>query len=124
MTEQASNIEKILHDLNLRSNQIEASSVVTRDGITVASALEPGVDPDRVSAMCASLLGLADTAANELDRGWLKLVLLQGEYGVLLLVQAGPDHVLAVSATSDIRLGTVLVEAKQTASRILENLKG
>src|SRR5690554_2446472 len=97
-----SKIEQILKALNMRSPEIEASSVMTRDGLMVASVLKPDVEPDRVAAMCAALLGLGETAARELDRGALKLVLLHGEKGVLLLVQVGDSHVLALSATTDI----------------------
>jgi uncharacterized protein len=108
--------------LNMRSPEIEASSVMTRDGLMVASVLKPGVEPDRVAAMCAALLGLGETAARELDRGALKLVLLHGEKGVLLLVQIGDRHVLALSATTDIKLGAVLMESKRTASLIQAEL--
>lgn len=115
-------IEKILRAMNMRSPEIEASSVMTRDGLMVASVLKPGVEPDRVAAMCAALLGLGETAARELDRGALKLVLLHGEKGVLLLVQVGDSHVLALSATTDIKLGAVLMESKRTASLICAEL--
>lgn len=115
-------VEQILKNLNMRSPEIEASSVMTRDGLMVASVLKPGVEPDRVAAMCAALLGLGDTAAAELDRGELKLVLLHGAKGVLLLVHIGEDHVLALSATTDIKLGAVLMESKRTAARIQEEL--
>lgn len=115
-------IEKTLKALNMRSPEIEATALVTRDGIVVASALASGVEADRVAAMCAALLGLADTAAAELDRGNLKLVLLHGDKGVLLLVHVGSSHVLAVSATTEIKLGAVLMEAKRAATQIQEAL--
>ena len=111
-------IVKLLNELNAKSPEMEASAVVTRDGLTVASALNPGVDPDRIGAMCAALLGLADTAATEMARGELKLVLLHGTEGVLLLVHIGQSHVLALSATTEIKLGMVLVDAKKAAATV------
>lgn len=115
-------ISGALKMLNQRSPEIEASALVTRDGLVVASALSAGVEAERVAAMCAALLGLADTAAHELDRGNLKLVLLHGEKGVLLLVHVGSQYVLTVSATTEIKLGAVLVEAKKAAFQIQEQL--
>lgn len=112
------NAEKILKALNTRTPEIEASALVTRDGLVVASALSPNIEAERVAAMCAALLGLGDTAAAELDRGKLKLLLLHGEKGVLLLVHVGERHMLTVSASTEIKLGAVLVEAKRTASQI------
>lgn len=117
MTDTAA-IELILKNLNFRVPEIEASAVVTRDGLMVASVLAETAEPQRLAAMCAALLGLADTASAELQRGKLKLVLLHGESGVLLLVHIGDGYVLAISASPDIRLGSVLVEAKQTAQKI------
>lgn len=116
-------IELILKNLNFRVPEIEASAVVTRDGLMVASVLKDDVEPERLAAMCAALLGLADTAAAELQRGKLKLVLLHGESGVLLLVHIGEGYVLSISANPDIRLGSVLVEAKQTALKIESKVK-
>ena len=104
-------IELILKNLNFRVPEIEASAVVTRDGLMVASVLKDQAEPERLAAMCAALLGLADTAAAELQRG------------VLLLVHIGDGYVLAISANPDIRLGSVLVEAKQTAMKIESKVK-
>ena len=108
-------ITPILRKLNSKSEQLEASAVISRDGLSIASVLGEGVDPDRLGAMCAAILGLADTAAKELQRGSLRLVLLQGVDGVLLLVHIGTTHVLALAAKPDINLGMVIMEAKKTA---------
>ena len=111
-------IRPVLRELNGKSNEMEASAVISRDGLSVASVLGAGVDPDRLGAMCAALLGLADTTAKELERGVLSQVLLQGEKGVLLLVHIGSTHVLALAAKPKINLGMVLVEAKKTAQKL------
>lgn len=111
-------VRPVLRELNSKSNEMEASAVISRDGLSVASVLGEGVDPDRLGAMCAALLGLADTTAKELDRGQLKQVLLHGEKGVLLLVHIGSTHVLALAAKPNINLGMVLLEARKTAQRL------
>jgi len=111
-------LRPILRELNSKSSEMEASAVISRDGLSLASVLSAGVDPDRLGAMCAALLGLADTTAKELDRGELSQVLLQGEKGVLLLVHIGATHVLALAAKPKINLGMVLVEAKKTALKL------
>lgn len=111
-------IRPILRELNGKSNEMEASAVISRDGLSLASVLGDGVDPDRLGAMCAALLGLADTTAKELDRGELKQVLLHGKKGVLLLVHIGTTHVLALAAKPNINLGMVLLEARKAAQRL------
>jgi predicted regulator of Ras-like GTPase activity (Roadblock/LC7/MglB family) len=111
-------IRPVLRELNGKSNEMEASAVISRDGLSVASVLGEGVDPDRLGAMCAALLGLADTTAKELERGDLKQVLLHGSKGVLLLVHIGTTHVLALAAKPKINLGMVLMEARKTAQKL------
>ncbi len=111
-------IRPILRQLNGKSAEMEASAVISRDGLSLAAVLGDGVDPDRLGAMCAALLGLADTTAKELDRGQLKQVLLHGTKGVLLLVHIGNTHVLALAARSNINLGMVLLEARKTAQKL------
>ena len=114
----ASAIRKILRELISRAPGMEASAVISRDGLSTAAVLGDGVDPDQLGAMCAALLGLADTTANELSKGKLKLVLLDGDEGVLLLVHIGTTHVLALSASPQINLGLCLREAKKSAEAL------
>jgi predicted regulator of Ras-like GTPase activity (Roadblock/LC7/MglB family) len=111
-------IRPILRELNGKSSEMEASAVISRDGLSLASVLGDGVDPDRLGALCAALLGLADTTAKELERGELKQVLLQGTKGVLLLVHIGSTHVLALAAKPNVNLGMVLLEARKMAQRL------
>ncbi len=115
-------LQPILRELNSSSSHIEASAVMSRDGLSVASVLGNGVDPDRLGAMCAALLGLADTTAKELDRGDLKQVLLHGSKGFMLISHVGEKAVLAVASKPGTNLGMVFVEAKKTAKKIEEVL--
>lgn len=117
-TNKVSEIRSILRELIGRAPGMEASAVISRDGLSTAAVLGKHVDPDQLGAMCAALLGLADTTANELQRGNLKLVLLDGDDGILLLVHIGKTHVLALSASPDINLGLCLREAKKSAAAL------
>lgn len=111
-------LRPILRILNGTSPDIQASAVITSDGLVLAAVLAEGTDADRFGAMCASLLALAERAAQEIDRGTLKQVLVEGEKGTMLLVQAGPDAVLAVAAQPTLNLGMVFIEARKTAAKI------
>lgn len=93
---------------------------MSRDGHTLTSVLGNTVDPDRLGAMCASLLSLAEKTSKELDRGTLKQVLIGGEKGSILLVHLGANAVLSVVSRPGANLGMVFVEAKKTASEITQ----
>lgn len=114
----ASAIRSVLRELNASSPEIEASAAITTDGFIIGSVLGEGVDQDRFAAMCASLLALADRAADEISRGELKQVMIEGSAGVMLLVHAGEDAVLALAVKPTASLGRVFIEARKTAAKI------
>jgi uncharacterized protein len=68
-----------LRELQASSPDIEASAIVSVDGLTIASALPQGVEEDRVSAMSAAMLSLGERIANELGRGSLNRFILRGK---------------------------------------------
>lgn len=115
----ASALRSVLRELNASSADIEASACISSDGFTIASVLGEGVDPDRFGAMCASLLALAHRAAQEIQRGNLKLVMVEGEQGVMLLVQAGPNAILAVAAKPGKNLGMIFLDARKVAQKLV-----
>lgn len=111
-------LRPILRAFNGASEDIEASAVISSDGFSLAWVLDESVDPDRFGAMCASLLALANRAAQEISRGELKQVLIEGTKGTMLLVYAGEDAVLAVAARPTVNLGMVFIEARKVAQTI------
>jgi len=113
-----STIRSALRGLNGLSEEIEASAAISGDGFIIASVLGNTVNAERFGAMCASLLALADRAAQEINLGNLKQVVLVGETGSMLLVQAGPDAVLVVSARAALNLGRLFLDAAKVAERI------
>jgi hypothetical protein len=118
----ASATRSVLRELNTSSPEIEASAAITTDGFIIGSVLGDGVDQDRFAAMCASLLALADRAADEISRGTLKQVMIEGSQGVMLLVHAGNDAVLALAVKPTASLGRIFIEARKSAAKIQATL--
>lgn len=114
----ASLVRSVLRELNVSSKDIEASAAITTDGFVIGSVLGPDVDEDRFAAMCASLLALAERAAEEISRGTMKQVLIEGTSGLMLLVHAGDDAVLAIASRSTAKLGMVFIDARKTAEKL------
>ena len=116
-------LRPILRGFNGSVKDVEASAVISSDGYSLAWVLDESVDPDRFGAMCASLLALANRAAQEISRGELKQVLIEGAKGTMLLVYAGDDAVLAVAAQPTVNLGMIFIEARKTAQNIKQCLE-
>lgn len=85
------------------SAEIEASAVISTDGLMIAAMLPAGLDEGRVGAMGAAMLSLGDRTAQELGRGDLQ-VLIKGDSGYVLMTYAGDEAVLSVMAKSEARV--------------------
>ena len=115
-------IRPILRRLNTISGDIQASAVISSDGLSIASVLGDGVDADRFGAMCASLLALADRTVKEVSRGDLKQVLVEGTLGSMLVVRINQKAVLAVATDPTQNLGRVFLEAKKASAALGKNI--
>jgi len=115
-------INSILSDLNGSSTDIEASAVLSTDGLMIAAMLQAGMDEDRVGAMSAALLSLGERTAEELNRGALEQVLIKGDKGYILMTHAGNDAVLTVLAKQKARLGLIFLDVKRAADSVVKIL--
>lgn len=102
-----------LRDLQSGTPDIEASAVVSVDGLIMASSLPSGVDEDRISAMSAAMLSLGDRIASELSRGVLDQVYIKGSDGIIVLMAVGDEAVLTVLARAQAKLGLIFLDMKR-----------
>jgi predicted regulator of Ras-like GTPase activity (Roadblock/LC7/MglB family) len=111
-------LNSILSELNGSTADIEASAVLSTDGLMMASLLPASMDEDRVGAMSAAMLSLGDRTARELARGELEQVLVKGQRGYVLMAHAGPDAVITALLKSNARLGLIFLDVKRAADSI------
>lgn len=107
-----------LRTLQAASPDIEASAVVSLDGLIIASALPHGVEEDRVSAMSAAMQSLGERIAQELGRGRLDQVYIKGEKGYVILMSIGNEAVLTVLAREQVKLGLILLDMRHAVTEI------
>jgi len=105
-----------LRDMRASSPDIEASAVVSVDGLTIASDLPATTEEDRVSAMSAAMLSLGERIATELGRGGLDQVYVRGNSGYVLLNAVGEEAVLTRLCRRDAKLGLVFLDIKRAAA--------
>jgi len=111
-----------LKELQANSPDIEASAVVSVDGLIMASALPADVEEDRVSAMSAAMLSLGERIANELRRGNLNQVYIKGDNGYVFLMSVGEEAVLTALARKDAKLGLVFLDMRRAAEDLAKLL--
>ena len=65
--------------------------------------------------MAASILGVADLAAERLDQGALEEILMTNEKGLVIMKSAGEKAILVLAASKGVKTG-LLVYAATTAT--------
>ncbi len=105
-----------LRDLRVSTPDIEASALVSVDGLIIASDLAADVEEDRVSAMSAAMLSLGERISGELGRGLLDQVYIRGDNGYVILMSVGEEAVLTALARKDAKLGLVFLDMRRAAT--------
>lgn len=108
----------LLRNLQASSPDIEATAVVSVDGLTIASALPQNVEEDRVAAMSAAMLSLGERIASELGRGSLEQVYIKGTNGYVVLMSVGNNAVLTTLARENAKLGLFLLDMRRAVDSL------
>lgn len=109
-----------LRDLQASSPDVEASAVISVDGLTIASALPESIEGDRVAAMSAAMLSLGERISGELGRGVLDQVYIRGENGFMILMSVGDEAVLTVLARKQAKLGLLFLDMRRVTQDLSE----
>ncbi|MEA3340962.1 MAG: roadblock/LC7 domain-containing protein [Chloroflexota bacterium] len=111
-----------LQELQMNTLDVEATSVVSVDGLTMASSLPGGIEEDRVAAMSAAMLSLGERIASELGRGMLDEVYVKGENGYVVLRAVGEEAVLTVLARQQTKLGLLFLDMRRASDDLTDIL--
>lgn len=111
-------LNSILSDLNGSSADIEASAIISTDGLMMAAMLPSTMDEDRVGAMGAAMLSLGDRTGQELSRGSLEQILIKGDKGYVIMTHAGKEAVISVLTKPEARLGLIFLDVKRAAEAV------
>ncbi len=111
----AERLVRRLRDLQGSAPDIEATAIVSVDGLTIASSLPAGIEEDRVAAMSAAMISLGERIASELGRGMLDEVYIKGENGYVVLRDVGQEAVLTVLARQQTKLGLLFLDMRRAS---------
>ena len=119
----AERLAAALSDFIRTSPDLQAAAVVSFDGLAMASALPADMDEDRLGAMSAALLSVAEQAAAGLGRGDLSQLFVEGEHGFVFLMSARDQAVLTAVTDRSAKIGLMLFEMRRAADAIGELLE-
>jgi len=111
-------LEGILQNLVTGTPDVQGAALVSPDGLPLASTLPSGMDEERVSAMSAAMLSLGERIGNELARGTIDRLYVEGDKGYGILTSCGEEAVLLVLASKAAKQGLLMLEIKRVASEL------
>ncbi|RLI09079.1 hypothetical protein DRO32_01380 [Candidatus Bathyarchaeota archaeon] len=94
---------------------LEGSALISSDGFMLASSLPPEMSEDRVAAMGAAMVSVAERVNRELSRGKFEMTIISGEDGYTLATDIGLEAILVVLASKNSKLGLIFYEVKRAA---------
>ncbi|MEZ5322749.1 MAG: roadblock/LC7 domain-containing protein [Microthrixaceae bacterium] len=108
LSPEAANVSFLVERFATRVRGVRSAVVVSADGLlmTMSSGLERG-EADRFAAVSASMIGLAHGSAAPFGFGAVREVVVELEYGLILLTGISEGAVLAVLAGADCDPGLV-----------------
>ena len=109
-------LESILQNLVTSTSDVQGAALVSPDGLPLASTLPSGMDEERVSAMSAAMLSLGERIGNELARGVIDRLYVEGDKGYGILTSCGEEAVLLVLASKAAKQGLLMLEIKRVTS--------
>lgn len=108
---------EILRELKKVSG-IEASAVVSRDGILMASDIPDDVHGETFAIMSATMLGAAITANSELRKKLPERIIVESGDGRTVVAGAGEKSLLVVSTRGNVDMAAVLKGIAGACSRV------
>src|SRR6266704_2010010 len=115
-------LQAILAELR-RVPDILGVTIARRDGILIAHALPKSMDPKKIAAMTAAIVGTSEMAAIQLSQGRFVRAIVESEEGKLLSLGAGEEAFLVALVYDDANLGLVLMAMERAAKQVEEILR-
>ncbi len=115
-------LDQVLINFERNVPHVEATAIVSTDGLVIASRLPDRVEEDRVGAMGAAILSISTRSGEELNRGKMRRVLIEGTNGYLLIRSIGEFAILVAMVDKKVRLGMLFYECKRCIAQLNEIL--
>lgn len=109
---QTSMLSEVVQKLVSTTPDIQGAALVTPDGLSLTAILPSSMDEERTAAMSAAMLSLGERIGQELARGEVDRIVVEGEKGYSVMVSCGEEAVLLVLASKAAKQGLLFLEIK------------
>jgi len=118
-------LQTVLAELR-RLPDIVGVTIARRDGILIAHALPKVMDPKKIAAMAAAIVGTSEMAAVEMGLGVFTQSIVDTHIGKMMATGAGEEAILVTMLRNEANMGLVLMsvdKAVDSIAAILESME-
>lgn len=115
-------LQAVLAELR-RVPDILGATIARRDGILIAHALPKSMDPKKIAAMAAAIVGTSEMAAVEMGLGGFNQSIVDTNIGKMMATGAGDEAILVTMLRNEANMGLVLLSVEKAVQSIAEILR-
>ena len=116
--EKTEELVALLRDMQAQNNSITAGAIMSVQGLPIASQLPRNANEGIVSAISAALLSVAQRGCEELERGTMKRLIVEGTNGTFITQGAGQNSILAILASAESKMGMLYLDLDKYTKKI------
>ena len=111
-------IHEILEEAKSLATGIRGWQLLSIEGLPISSDVRKDMDEGQIAAITASILSVADLAAERFEHGFLEDILLTNEKGHIMVKGVGQRAILVLEATKEMKTGLLVYAAKTASEKI------
>src|SRR5207237_2764998 len=89
-----------------------------RDGILIAHSLPKAMDPKKIAAMAAAIVGTSEMAAVEMGLGSFNQSIVDTHVGMMMATGAGEEAILVTMLRNEANMGLIHIGIDRAAESI------
>src|SRR6059036_1588937 len=115
-------LQSVLAELR-RLPGILGVTIARRDGILIAHSLPKAMDPKKIAAMAAAIVGTSEMAAVEMGLGSFNSSIVDTHIGKMIATGAGEEAILVTMVRNEANMGLLLLSVDRAVQSISDILK-
>src|SRR6266568_1324424 len=115
-------LQAILAELR-RVPDVLGVTIARRDGLLIAHALPKTMDPKKIAAMTAAIVGTSEMAAHEMGLGTFSQSIVDTHIGKMMATGAGDEAILVTMVRTEANMGLILLSVGKAVQSIMEILR-
>jgi len=109
---------KTLKEIVSEHREIEGIAIVSIEGLPIASYLPSGIDEVVISAITATMLSVGEKANLQLNKGFLRRVILEGDNGYIIVTSIDENTLLTVFTSKRMKIGLIFLAIQKAIEKI------